>query len=79
MYDGELGVGITLAGIMQKRVAQIWGDRSMGNHGTANKSSQADSSRCLNELTKGAVKIAVGILFQNGTTHIQKDADYDPA
>ncbi len=53
------------------------GDRSMGNHGTsANKSSQADSRRRLNEL---AVKIEVGILFQNGTTHIQKDADYDPA
>ncbi len=52
----------------------------MGSHGTfANKSSQADSSRRSNELTKGAVKIAVGIMFQNGTTHIQKYADYDPA
>ncbi len=78
MYDGELGVGIPLAGIMQKRFAQIGGgDRSVRNHGTsANKSSQADSRRRLNEL---AVKIAVGILFQNGTTHIQNDAVYDPA
>ncbi len=41
MYDGELGAGIPLAGLMQKMFAQIWGDRSMGNLGTANKSSQA--------------------------------------
>ncbi len=68
---------------MQKRVVQIGGgggNRRMGSHGaSANKSSQADSSRRSNELTKGVVKIAVMILFQNGTTHIQKDADYDPA
>ncbi len=46
----------------------------MGNHGTsANSSSNAESSWCLNEMTEGAVTIEVGSLFQYFTTRSKKD------